>query len=80
MKRSEMVDKMALKIFEFTREIEEYPNYSMMTVREFNQVLATKLLAFQVSEGMRPPETTIADPGHFPGDSFEYQVNEWEDE
>lgn len=30
--------------------------------------------------GMLPPITKKTDPGHFPGDAFEYQLNEWEPE
>ena len=30
--------------------------------------------------GILPPEILKKDPGHFPGDQFEYKVNEWETE
>lgn len=30
--------------------------------------------------GMVPPPRIEKDPGHFFGDAFEYEVNEWEDE
>lgn len=30
--------------------------------------------------GMLPPEAIFTDPGHFPGDSFDYRANKWEEE
>lgn len=31
-------------------------------------------------KGILPPEHTFKDPGHFPGDQFEYVMRVWEDE
>lgn len=41
---------------------------------------AEQVLARLESLGMLPPPITVSDPGHFPGDSFTYQANEWETE
>lgn len=30
--------------------------------------------------GMLSPKAIVKDPGQFPGDAFEYEINEWEPE
>lgn len=41
---------------------------------------ADNLLCHLEQAGMLPPRSKHTDPGHFPGDSFEYELNEWESE
>lgn len=38
------------------------------------------LLTEMEKVGILPPEIKQTDPGHFPGDSYTYWVNEWEPE
>jgi hypothetical protein len=44
------------------------------------QEMAEIILERIEKEGMLPPEIKCTDPGHFEGDSFKYEINEWENE
>jgi hypothetical protein len=47
----------------------------------FTEILAEK--ALMISEdfiGMRPPQFTGKDPGHFAGDEFEFTLDCWEED
>jgi hypothetical protein len=41
---------------------------------------AEDILASLEQAGLTPPKIWIADPGHFPGDTFRYSLREWETE
>jgi hypothetical protein len=45
-----------------------------------NDLNAENLLSNLEQLGMLPPKIFRKDPGHFLGDEFEYDVNEWEPE
>jgi hypothetical protein len=79
MKRTKMVDMMADQIFRITRELEEHPNYPKMTVREFNCALASRLLTFQITSGMAPPEVD-GKVSVFDGIVSRTGGRQWEDE
>lgn len=70
MKRSEMVEKLSKIDFEWWAIEDEI---------DFKNLIS-KLLDAVESLGMLPPQTEFTDPGHFPGDNFKYEINEWEPE
>lgn len=41
---------------------------------------AENLLCHLEEAGMKPPSYLKKDPGHFKGDQFKYDINEWEEE
>ena len=42
--------------------------------------IAKSILESMEDLDMLPPHYTRTDPGHFPGDDFDYDINEWEPE
>ena len=72
MKRSKVVQLIAAWGSEGILEDVYYKNY---------EEWADNLLHVLEDEiGMLPPAIEVKDPGHFKGDQFTYQVNEWEQE
>lgn len=65
MKRSEMKEKI--------RE-------AIAHVRASSDDIAELVLEVIEEAGMLPPTANRIDPGHFAGDQFEYEVNEWDEE
>lgn len=68
MKRSEMVQII----------VECLPDISHVNTTP--ELMASLILDRMVDAGMLPPKVTLKDPGHFPGDEFSYDSNEWEPE
>lgn len=76
MKRSEMVILLANEIDEFRIDF----NNDYMTFDDHTINFASKILNKLEEVGILPPQIKLKDPGQFPGDAFEYYMNEWEDE
>ena len=70
MKRSEVWNEIANIIHDTRRATLEYTS----------EDISDMILKYIEDIGMIPPSYITKDPGHFPGDGFEYEVNEWEDE
>lgn len=70
MKRSQMLEILRNSF------VEHMNSYEINTDEE----MYSAILADLEKNGMMPPTTTKQDPGHFPGDDFNYQINEWDEE
>jgi hypothetical protein len=50
----------------------------------YDDIVSVKLVDYILTKleksGMTPPKVMKIDPGYFPGDAFEYEWNDWEDE
>ena len=69
MKRSEMIEKLEVYI-EFLKD------FPLADSKEYSTCILDRLEEF----GMLPPLAKFKDAGHFPGDEFEYEFYEWEEE
>lgn len=69
MKRSEMVDRIINFVYDAT-------DCDVSITKEE----ASLILQFIEKTGMSPPKVVLKDPGHFPGDAFEYTIADWEEE
>lgn len=67
MKRTDMLE-------EITKYLREYARGTYSELE-----MANLILEMQEEKGMLPPSSKFIDPGHFPGDSFDYNLNQWED-
>lgn len=78
MKRSEMLYKLTELMRDNYQAFEDYAEGRL----NFNQLetIVTNMFLTEVElAGMLPPQIMKKDPGHFPGDAFEYTMNEWEE-
>jgi hypothetical protein len=80
-----MIGRMKMKRSEVIKAIENYIKDYMLTgprteINLYATQRAMELLQLVEALDMRPPKVVKIDPGHFAGDFFEYECNEWEDE
>ena len=82
MKRSEAVNRMGQEIFKITQELETHPNYPQMTVREFNEIFASRLLHWQIAQLRMLPPLSFKDEAGQCGniESVTRFDHAWEDE
>lgn len=76
MKRSDAIRLItAYCNFHTFKTVDEFSGDLVMTREE-----GEKVLNFIEELGMLPPAYKTEDSGHFPGDNFEYEINDWEPE
>ena len=63
-----------MKRSELIKNIEKDSDY------KYNSNQINEILFLMEAYGMLPPKVINKDPGHFPGDAFTYETNEWEPE
>jgi hypothetical protein len=67
---------MVLKMARYYNQKNVMVEQNYITPMEF----MSSMLELVEELGMLPPPMTKHDPGHFPGDGFDYEINDWEDE
>ena len=76
MKRSEMIVHIQAELEGMVESIKLRPNAAKYAPERYANGLLDMIEGF----GMLPPLTKLKDPGHFPGDEFTYEMNQWEPE
>ena len=77
MKRSEMVEHIRAELEEM---LKEHHNVSDKRYPHWINGKASSMLDMMEGFGMLPPQYTSLHPGHFPGNEYTIELNEWEEE